>query len=512
MTPALLPLLVAVPVLAAAFAALCPWPAGRRVLAHAVVLASTAAGLALLLATRDGSIGSVQVGGFVPGVAIPFVVDAFSALLLVATGVVTAAALWFCDLTGEFTRSRWFAPLALLLLAGVNGALITGDLFNLFVFVEVMLMPSYALLAMTGGWRRIGTGRLFVVVNLLTSTLLLVGVGLVYAVAGTVNIAALAGAAHDDGRLAAAIGTVLVALCIKAGSFPVHGWLPRSYPATSAGVMALFAGLHTKVALYAVLRIWAVIGGLDPAWSWLLLASALVSTLAGALGSLRPLLVREVWAWQMVSGVGVILTALAVGTGGATDGPASAAATAGLVGAIVYMLHHMVTMASLITATGAAERTYGTGRLDRLSDLWHRDRWLGVVMVLGAAALLGLPLTSGLVAKLEVIGAALTTGGPAGIASAAVVLISSLIGLVAVMRVWRDMMWGRPMQASFVDPATRVPARLVAPAAALAAVSVAMFLGYGAVASVVDSAVGGLVDTGPYREAVLPVAPPGGPR
>ncbi|MFD2394714.1 proton-conducting transporter membrane subunit [Dietzia aerolata] len=163
--------------------------------------------------------------------AIPIVSDSFTALMLVATGVVAALSILFCDLTGEFARSRYFAPLVLLLLAGANGALLTGDLFNLFVFVEVMLLPSYALIAMTGGWRRLGVGRLFVVVNLLTSTVLLAGVGFVYASAGAVNLAALAGAAGEDGRVAAALGIVVMALCIKAGAVPVHGWLPAPTPA-----------------------------------------------------------------------------------------------------------------------------------------------------------------------------------------------------------------------------------------------------------------------------------------
>ena len=162
----------------------------------------------------------------------------------------------------EFARSRYFAP-GSAPAGGANGALLTGDLFNLFVFVEVMLLPSYALIAMTGGWRRLGVGRLFVVVNLLTSTVLLAGVGFVYASAGAVNIAALAGAASEDGRVAAALGIVVMALCIKAGAVPVHGWLPRAYPGTSAGVMALFSALHTKVALYAVIRIWATAFDLD---------------------------------------------------------------------------------------------------------------------------------------------------------------------------------------------------------------------------------------------------------
>lgn len=511
MTALLLPLLAAIPVMAAAVTAILPSRQAGRLVALAVPAATAVAGVVLLVLHRSEPVIAASVGGFVPGVAIPFVSDSFAALMLVTTGVVALMSLVFCDQTGEFGRSRYFAPLALLLLAGANGALLTGDLFNLFVFVEVMLLPSYALIAMTGTWRRLGVGRLFVVINLLTSTLLLAGVGFVYGTAGSVNLAVLAGAAQEDGRVAAALGVVLMALCIKAGAVPVHGWLPRAYPGTSAGVMALFSALHTKVALYAVIRIWATAFDLDPAWGRVLLVVALVTALWGAVASASPVGAREILAWQMVSGVGVILAALAV-----AQAPG---------GAIVYMIHHMVTIGALVMLIGAAEHVYRSGQLGGLSGLWYRERPLGVLLVLAIAALVGLPPTSGLTGKLEVVTAALGTGGAWGVATVVVVLVSSLIGLVAMLRLWRGIMWGGPAPRPGDDdgdsderqrevdehgddddnvrPSPRVPARLLVPGGVLAALSVAIFLGYGAIAPEVDRAVAGLVDTDAYVSAVL---------
>jgi multicomponent Na+:H+ antiporter subunit D len=515
-TALLLPLLAAIPVMAAAVTAILPSRQAGRLVALAVPAATAVAGVVLLVLHRSEPVIAASVGGFVPGVAIPFVSDSFAALMLVTTGVVALMSLVFCDQTGEFGRSRYFAPLALLLLAGANGALLTGDLFNLFVFVEVMLLPSYALIAMTGTWRRLGVGRLFVVINLLTSTLLLAGVGFVYGTAGSVNLAVLAGAAQEDGRVAAALGVVLMALCIKAGAVPVHGWLPRAYPGTSAGVMALFSALHTKVALYAVIRIWATAFDLDPAWGRVLLVVALVTALWGAVASASPVGAREILAWQMVSGVGVILAALAV-----AQAPG---------GAIVYMIHHMVTIGALVMLIGAAEHVYRSGQLGGLSGLWYRERPLGVLLVLAIAALVGLPPTSGLTGKLEVVTAALGTGGAWGVATVVVVLVSSLIGLVAMLRLWRGIMWGGPAPRPGDDdgdsderqqgvdehgddgdddddddvrPSPRVPARLLVPGGVLAALSVAIFLGYGAIAPEVDRAVAGLVDTDAYVSAVL---------
>ena len=271
--------------------------------------------------------------------------------------------------------------------------------------------------------------------------------------------------------------------------------------------MALFSALHTKVALYAVIRIWATVFDLDPAWGRVLLVVALVTTLWGAVASASPVGVREILAWQMVSGVGVILAALAV-----AQAPG---------GAIVYMIHHMVTIGALVMLFGAAEHVYRSGQLGGLSGLWYRDRPLAVLIVIAIAALVGLPPTSGLIGKLEVVDAALGAGGAWGVVTVVVVLVASLIGLVAMLRLWRGTMWGGPSLGHTGDadpcdedeegdedgdearPAPRVPAGLLVPGGALAAVSVVFFLGYGAVAPEVDRAVTGLVDTDAYVTAVL---------
>ena len=141
--------------------------------------------------------------------------------MFVAASIVAFASNWFALVVGE-TRARFYPALTLMLLGGVYGALLTADLFNLFVFIEVMLLPSYGLITMTGSWSRLAGGRMFVLVNLLTSTVLLIGVSIVYGVIGTVNLAALAGAAKGNGPLTVAMGLVVLALSVKSGLFPVH--------------------------------------------------------------------------------------------------------------------------------------------------------------------------------------------------------------------------------------------------------------------------------------------------
>lgn len=527
----LLPLFLGGPVVASGLCMILPWLAARRIVVYGVPLAALIGGLALLEHHRTAAFAAVNVGSFVPGVAIPFASDSFSALMICVCALVSLLAIWFADLTRELSSHRFYPSLVLLLLGGVFGALLTGDLFNLFVMVEVMLMPSYALLALAGTRRRISAGRLFVVINLLTSTLLVAGVGLVYGVSGTVNLAALAGAAREDGRLAFALGLVVLALCIKAGAMPVHGWLPQTYPATSPAVMALFSGLHTKVALYAVIRIWAVAFDLDPTWGWLILVSALATTVLGAIASTAADTARTVLAWQMVSGVGVILASLAVGTTllPGESGPQLATPIVGaaLTGAIVYMVHHMLTMGGLIAGFGALEHRYGTDRLagrptrsgtvstdavadrDVLSGLWWRERPVAVALLVLVASLVGLPLTSGLVGKFEVVRGALATGGWTGHLTIAAILFASLVGLAAMVRLWGRTMWdsaekdeSSPSRA-VASPRSGTARSVTAPAFVFAACSVAMFLFYNPVAQVVDRAVVDLVDTRGYVSEVL---------
>src|SRR5690554_5925799 len=164
--------------------------------------------------------------------------------MLTATSLLIGASAWFGVVTGE-DRSPFFPALVAVLAAGVYGALLTADVFNLFVFIEVMLLPSYGLIAITGGWKRLKAGRLYVTVNLLTSTVYLIGVGLMYGAAGSVHLGKLAGAARESDLVAAAGGVMILALLVKAAVVPAHGWLTRTYPDTSPTVTALFSGLHT---------------------------------------------------------------------------------------------------------------------------------------------------------------------------------------------------------------------------------------------------------------------------
>lgn len=505
-----LPLLVGVPLLAAG--CLVALSAGRHLrLARAVLFGVltmvSAVGVVLVVARADGSVPAHQVGDWLPGVAIVFVADMFAALMLTATSLLTLTCCAFAVAAGQ-AQQRMFAPLVLVLTAGVNGALLTGDLFNLFVFVEVMLLPSYGLLMLaargTDSDRQVRGNRLYVTVNLLTSTIFLAGVGLIYGVTGTVNLGELAGAARDSSTVAAAAAVCLFALSIKAAVVPVHGWLTQAYSATSPTVAALFSGLHTKVAIYAIYRIYAVVFDGDSRWLWVGIVLFSVTMVVGGLGAVGEGAARAVLAFSTVGQVGYILLGVAL------FGPL------GLTAGIFFLLHHMIVKTSLFLSAGAVEVRYGSVPLGRVRGLARREPVIAVAFLAAAFSLVGLPPFSGFVAKYALVTASFSAGQWV---AGAIVVLASLLTLLAVLKIWSTTFWGPPGAEDDVAPtrstdgaggdtavavrtSRRIGAALAAPAVALVLVTLGFGLGGELMLSLSSVAAGGLVDTESYVRAV----------
>ena len=503
MNPVLLPLLVAFPLILTAVTVLWRLAAVQRIALFLAPAVSLTFGIWLLMTHAQEPAIAHAVGSFLPGIAIVFVSDSLSALLLVVTATITLVACAFLVATGE-ARYRFVVPLVIMLGAGVNGILLTGDLFNLFVFVEVMLMPSYALIALTGTWRRLGIGRMFIVVNLVASTILVIGVGFVYGATGTVNLAMLRGLGATNPQVALAISVVLLALLVKGGAVPAHGWLVRGYPGTSAAIMGLFSALHTKMGLYAAYRVYAtVFDGVDT-YSPILLGIVVLTIIIGALGTFGERRMRGALAFQMVTGVGQILIGLVVFT--------QFSIAAGL----FYMVHHMITMGGLIMAAGAIEETYGSGRFDRLSGLMRREPLIAVLMALGLLSLVGLPPTSGLWGKVLLLGSATTGPEWRVLLLLGSVAFASIASLLALQHLWREVFWGPPIREYLPDDPithrgrrsritddTRIARRLIAPPLVMILGSMILFATVGLVWPLFLRAATALVVLDPYVEAVF---------
>ncbi len=526
MTGAHLPLLVAVPLIAAAVLLFISQRTRITLIVLMTVLTlGVAAGVLLIVASLDGRVLADGVGLWPAGIAIPFASDMLTALMLTVTSLLTLTCSAFAIASG-FASRQFFAPLVLILTAGVNGAVLTADLFNLFVFIEVMLLPSYALfiLARPGRGRlgRIAGARLYVVVNLLTSTVFLTGVAFIYGVAGTVNLAELAGAAATDDAVGIAVAVCLFALSIKAAVVPVHGWLTRAYPATSPVVTAMFSGLHTKVAIYAIYRIYAVIFDGDERFLWIGVAAFTLTMAIGVLGAVGESSSRSILTFHMVSQIGYILMGVAL------------FGVAGLTAGIFYLIHHMIVKASLFLSTGAIEIRYGSGGLDRLGGLAKREPWVAVAFFAAALSLAGIPPFSGFVAKLSLLLAAVSTGQ---IVAAVVMVAVSLITLMSMLKIWAGTFWGdekvppvpepdshpwplergpevaagthtvlspvrRPTEPSR-ERRRRIGPALLAPSLFLSAITLGLGLGGELLLGLAETAANGLLDPGPYVEAVL---------
>ncbi|MBB5833127.1 monovalent cation/H+ antiporter subunit D family protein [Brachybacterium aquaticum] len=497
---AALPLLVAIPILAAGITAFArarrPWTVVVLLL---VQTAQLVAATLLVIETADGSVHAHQVGGWIPGIAIPFAVDAFSALMLtVAGGLILVCTLFALQV--DAGRHRFYAPLVMVLQAGVVGTLLTADVFNMFVFIEVMLLPTYGLLVLAArgrGTRASVVGsRLYVTFNLFVSTLFLAGVAMIYGTAGTVNLGELAGAASEDPLVAAAAGVSLFALSMKAAVVPVHGWLARAYPSTSPAITALISGLHTKVAIYAIYRLYAVIFEGDERFLWIGILLFSATMLIGVLGAVGEDRMRSILAFHMVSQIGYILLGVALFT------------PFGLTAGIAYLLHHMIVKASLFLSTGAIEERFGTDKLSELKGRIGKEPVLAVAFGAAAMSLAGLPPFSGFIAKFSLITSTFEAGQ---IAAAVVALLVSLITLQSMLKIFNGVfsptIKGHPAPAE--PSATAVlpgatPLALAAPALALAAVTLTLGLGAQGLLSLSEVAAAGLYDTSAYVEAVLP--------
>ncbi|GAA1163102.1 monovalent cation/H+ antiporter subunit D family protein [Nesterenkonia sandarakina] len=495
----------------------------QRIAATAVHLTIFIGALYSFALTRDGSVIAEQVSGWPGGVSIPFVMDTFAGLMVAVAALMVLVCSFFAMTTGD-DEDPYFHPLVLILSGGVYGAFLTGDLFNLFVMIEVALIPSYVLLSRSGRATQMNAGRIYFAVNLLVSAMLLAGVGLVYGTAGTVNLGELAGAAQESTATALAMGIVLLALGAKAALVPVHTWLPRSYPFASVAVSALLSGLLTKIGVYGIFRIYSVVYNGDASLQWLWLIVLLATMTVGVFGALGENGMRSILSFHMTSQVGYILLPLAF------FGPL------GLTAGIFYMVHHIIVKAALFLACGAVEHHAGTGKLSQLGGYARREPVLGLVFLIAALSLVGVPPFSGFIAKMSLILAALES--EAYIAAAFAVLIS-LFTLLSMLKIWNGAFWGAdpdPVRSDThqatsaimpdrTDPGSdrlrtrvkhprggknkpgdhggRVPRRLIAPAATLALLTICIGLGADVVLGLAETAAQGLSNPEAYTQAVV---------
>ncbi|MGR6967181.1 Na+/H+ antiporter subunit D [Geodermatophilus sp. URMC 61] len=455
MIDVLAPLPVLLPLLGAAGALLVSGhPAFQRTLSTAVLSAVLAVSVVLLLMADADGATSISVGGWPVPLGIVLVVDRLSALMLVVASTVALGVLVFAVGQGaadgsDETPLSIFHPTFLVLVAGVGNAFLAGDLFNLYVGFEILLMASYVLLTLGGTAARIRGGITYIVVSLTSSLVFLAAIGLVYAATGTVNMAQLAVRLGElpEGTQVLLQSMLLIAFGIKAAVFPLSAWLPDSYPTAPAPVTAVFAGLLTKVGVYAIIRTQTLLfpgGALDD----LLLWAALATMLVGILGAVAQSDLRRMLSFTLVSHIGYMAFGIALGT------------AAGLAGAVFYVAHHIAIQTTLFLVAGLVERQGGTTSVDRLGGLARRSPLLAVLFFVPAMNLAGIPPLSGFIGKLGLLQAGVADGSTGALTLVAGGVVTSLLTLLAVARVWTRAFWRSPSQS----PAEETPAAAAADA------------------------------------------------
>ena len=409
----------------------------QRVVSLVAVVAALVAAVALLVDTHDGDVTVLHVGGWPAELGISLTVDLLAALLLtVSLATVLFVLLFSIGQGGVEVSSPVFHPVYLVLTAGVSLAFLTGDLFNLFVAFELMLIASYVLLTLGGRRGQVRNGMTYVVINLLASTLFITAVAFVYAACGTVDLAELSVrfTALDSG-VQVALGLLFVVVFgIKAAIFPLFFWLPDAYPAAPTSITAIFAGLLTKVGVYALIRTTTTLS-LDDLGPVLLVIAGL-TMVVGVLGAIAQTDVKRILSFHIVSQIGYMLMGLGLFT------------VAGLAGAILFVVHQIPVKTSLFLVGGLIEQREGTGALDRVGGLVRTAPVIASLFLLAALSLAGLPPFSGFVAKLSLIEAGTENGAYAIVA---VSLLGSALTLFSMTKIWSGVFWGEAKEPMAVD-------------------------------------------------------------
>jgi len=503
----LIPLPVALPLAGAGLSMLLQRaPALQRLLSLLVLVGLLGAAVALLVVVdRDGT-QVVQAGGWAAPVGISLVADRLSALLLVVSAAVLLAVLVYAIGQGVADGGHSvpiaiFHPCYLVLAAGIALAFLTGDLFNLFVAFEVFLVASYVLLTLNGGQAQVRAGMTYVVVSLLASVLFVTVVGLVYAATGTVNMADAAVRLQDvpDGVRVALGLTMLVVFGIKAALFPLFSWLPDSYPTAPSPVTAVFAGLLTKVGVYAVIRTQTLMFPGEDVIAAVILVIAALTMVVGILGAIVQDDVKRVLSFTIVSHIGYMLLGLGLYS------------VAGLAGAVLYTVHHIVVQTTLFLVAGLMERREGTSSMLRSGGLQHVAPLLAVLYLIPALSLAGIPPLSGFVAKLGLFQAGLSDGGVLAVGAVVAGTATSLLTLYAVGRVWVEVFWGEVAEVvpdanreDAVDVGvTRTPRLMTSATVAAVAGMVSITVVAGPLYGLAERAAADLVDPRAYIGAVL---------
>jgi multicomponent Na+:H+ antiporter subunit D len=381
------------------------------------------------------------------------------------------------------------------MIAGVTGAFLTGDLFNLYVWFEVMLISSFGLLVLGGNKAQLDAGIKYVALNLVSTLAFLAGIGLLYGMTGSLNMADLAQTVPqvENQALVTVVAMMfMVGFGVKAAVFPLFFWLPASYHTPTFSVSAVFAGLLTKVGVYALMRMFTLVFVGDVGFTHnILLWVAAATMVTGVLGAAAQTDFRKILSFHIISQIGYMVLGLALYT------------PLGLVGGVFYLVHHIIVKANLFLIAGIAQKAAGGNELSRIGGLYKAAPWLAVFFLIPAFSLAGFPPLSGFWAKFVVVKATLELGYWF---IAFLALAVGLLTIFSMTKIWAAAFW-KPHPDGIEPALSRVHRReivpMMIPVVGLAALTMVIGLYPEPFVQIAETAAAQLLDPRDYIAAVL---------
>ncbi len=486
--PILLPLLVG-----ASCVVVWRYVAAQRILTLAGSIVYLAVAVVLLERVASEGIQAVQKGAWIAPFGITLVADMFSAVMVATTGVVTLVIVVYSLGTMDRAREAWgYYPLFNILIMGVSGAFLTGDIFNLFVWFEVLLISSFVLLALGGERAQLEGAIKYVTLNLVASAFFLAAVGILYAMAGSLNMADLSqrlGDVAQPGLVTTLAILFLVAFGIKGAIFPLFFWLPASYHTPPVAVSAIFGGLLTKVGVYALIRVFTLLflNNVDYTHTIILWAGG-ITMVTGVLGAVAQYEFRRLLSFHIVSQIGYMVMGLGFFT------------PLALAGTVFFIVHNIFVKTNLFLVSGVSHRLHGTYDLKKLGGLYRAHPWIGMLFLLSALSLAGVPPLSGFFGKLVLIKAGL---GIEQFVLVAAALGVSLLTLFSMTKIWAEAFWKPLPDGTAVKAPGGGMALLLGPIVTLAVLAVVMGVAAGPFFALAQQAGEQLLNPESYIRAVL---------
>ncbi len=386
----------------------------------------------LILAIDIWNFGTqtLHAGNWQPPFGITFVCDALSATLILLTSIVGLAVGLFSTIGISINRIKYgYFPIFHFLLMGLQGAFLTGDLFNLYVWFEVVIISSFVLITLGGKKMQMEGAIKYVTLNILASTIFLTAIGLSYGLTGTLNMADLAqkiALVENRGIVQVTALLFFVAFGIKAAVFPLYFWLPSSYHTPPSAIAAIFGGLLTKLGIYALIRMFTLIFIPDDYTINLFIIIAIMTMFTGAFGMMNKKSIRKVFSYLIVCHIGYLIAGLGLYT------------EKSLSGTIFYLIHDIIAKSNLFLIAGLIYKIRSSTDMRRLGGLYKDYPLLSILILFVLLSISGVPPLSGFWPKLNIISEALRSGNYTLVFS---IIISSFVTLVMIAKVWAEVFW-----------------------------------------------------------------------